>query len=123
MNLCNIIKEAELCAANMAHKYARAATFGDDTDEFYYQYLSLNAMIRTLERNQVKVVYEKEKIPIENQEITFSMLKKKNSFLTLELKDKFVCVKKTIEPCLGDYEVMKIVEQVKIICSSCNCNC
>lgn len=123
MDLCEIIEEAKLCSANMAHKWAKAAAFGNADDDFFLTYLNLNSLIRTLERNKKKVVYEKEKIPVGSQEITFSMLKKKNSFLTLELKDQYVCVKKTIDPCLTDYEVMKVIEHVKLICSSCSCNC
>lgn len=123
MNLCDIIKEAKCCSSNLALKFAREATFGNDTDESFYDLMRINAYIRTLERNEKKIIHEKEKIPFENQLVSFSMLKKKNSFLTLELKDKYICVRKEIEPCLTDFEIREIIEQIRLLCSVCNPCC
>jgi hypothetical protein len=123
MNLEHIISEAKFCASNIAVSYAKAAGFGDNTDEMYFNLLRINAYIRTLERNRTVIKRQVKKIPIENQTITFSMLKKKNSFLTLETKEKTFCEEIKSEPCLTDSELQLIIEQVKLLCSSCNCNC
>jgi hypothetical protein len=123
MNLHDIICEAKCCSGNLALKWTREAVYGNGTEETFYNLLRINFYIRILERNEKKVVYEKEKIPFENQIVSFSMLKKKNSFLTLELKDKHICVRKEVEPCLTDFEISEIIEQVRLLCSICNPCC
>lgn len=123
MDICAIIEEAKTCSGELATKWVKEATFGNDTEETFYDLMRINSYIRILERNRKKVVYEKEKIPFENQLVSFSMLKKKNSFLTLELKDKYICVRKEIEPCLTDFDLRKIVEQIRLLCSTCNSCC
>lgn len=122
MNLCSIIEEAKCCSANMAHKWVKLATFGNKEDEFYYDYLRLNSYIRTLERNQVE--YKEIKVPINIQKVDFSSLRKQNNTLTLDSTQvQFECVKIEIRPCLSDDEISKIVEEIRLLCSSCNCNC
>lgn len=123
MDICEAIETAKCCSGKMAAKFVKAASTGDDTDELFYNFLRINAYIRTLERNKGEVKKYAKKVSLEGQEISFSMLKRKNNLLILEASDKLVCVTEKIEPCLSDSDVSSIIEKVKILCSSCNCNC
>lgn len=123
MDICEAIETAKCCSGKMAAKFVKAASTGDDTDELFYNFLRINAYIRTLERNKGEIKKYAKKVSLEGQEISFSMLKRKNNLLILEASDKLVCVTEKIEPCLSDSDVSSIIEKVKILCSSCNCNC
>lgn len=123
MDICEAIKEAKCCSGRMAANFVTYASTGDDTDELFYNFLRVNAYIRTLERNKGEIKRYSKKLSLEGQEVSFSMLKRKNNLLFLDSGDKLVCVTEKIEPCLSDSDISSIIEKVKILCSSCNCNC
>ncbi len=123
MDICTSIEEAKCCAGKLAHKHVKLTSTGDDSEEVYFNLLRLNAYIRTLERNKGEVKKYSKKVPIEGQEISFSMLKRKNNLLFLDSGDELVCVTEKIEPCLSDSDINSIIEKIKLLCSSCNCNC
>ena len=100
MDICQDIKDAKCCSLNMGAKWVNLAMYGDGYDEFFFNYLRLNAYIRTLER------YKGE-----------SEKKKK---LTLNNPEPLLCGTKK---CLSNSEVCEIIEKVRLICSQCGCNC
>lgn len=119
--LDDIICEAKCCAACLGAKYAHDFKYGESTNETKYNFLKLMSFIRTLCRNQTTYTYNKELVAVQNVE--FSSLQKQNSFLTLTNNKVVVCTKTEISPCLCDSEISHIIEQVKLLCSTCNCNC
>jgi hypothetical protein len=124
MKLNAIICEAKCCSAELGRKHAKALSVGEDTPNTFYDLLRINAYIRTLERNKVKHEVKKGVKPITSGSVSFDALEKKDSFLTLPNKEVVVCTKTEIRPCLSDDEICKIVEEIKLLCSTCqNCNC
>lgn len=90
MDICAEIKEAKCCSLNMGAQYAEAATFGNQTDEMFFNYLRLNSYIRTLTR-----------------------------FEEQNHKRKKLCDWK----CLTEKQICGILEEIKLLCSQCGCNC
>lgn len=121
MNLEQIICEARCCSANIGAKYANAATYGEATEELWWDLLRINAYIRTLERNLPRHIHIKEKVQLKSVDI--GALEKIKSFLTLRNKEKVVCKTIEIEPCLSEADLCKIVEHIRLLCATCNCNC
>lgn len=121
MDICEAIEEAKCCSANLAHKYVKAFSVGDDNEELFWNLLRVNAYIRTLERNKGEFKRYAKKVSLDGQQISFSMLKRKNNLLILEASDELVCVTEKIDPCLSDSEISSIIEKIKLLCSSCNC--
>lgn len=119
--LDDIICEAKCCSATFGAKYAHEAKFGELTEESRWNLRKLNGFIRTLERNHTTVKYKKELKPIEN--ISFSDLERQNKYLTLRHKQISVCIKQEISPCLPVSELQHIIEQIRLLCSTCNCKC
>ncbi len=123
--MCNklheIICEAKCCSAVLGAKFAKATTYGEMTDQLYWDFMRLNAYIRTLERNETKYIHKKEKKQL--QSVSIDVLEKKNSFLTLRHKETVVCTITEISPCLSDSEICQIVEHIRLLCATCNCNC
>lgn len=123
MDLSCIIEEAKCCSAHIAHSFAKKAIFGNETEEDYYALLRINAYIRTLERNTGTIKRYKEKVSLNSGEISMSMLKRKNNLLFLDSNDKYVCITKKIDPCLPDSDLRLIIEEIRLLCAQCNCNC
>ena len=121
MDVGTIICEAKCCSATFGAKYAKAAKYGEVSEQQYWDYLRLNAYIRTLERNLPEFKYKKEAKLLQN--VSLDALEKKNSFLTLQNNVTVVCTKTEISPCLTDSEVCQIVEYIRLLCSTCNCDC
>lgn len=105
----------------MGALWAVRATHGEEDDKLYFDLLRLNGYIRTLCRNEKKFVHKKKKVPVTS--VPFSHLVKHKSFLTLKENTKIVCEVTEIEPCLPENEVRSIVEKIKIMCPTCDCNC
>lgn len=122
MNCCldDIILEAKCCAAGYAESYVSNLTFGNKND---IDYLLLMSYIDILKRNRTDHTHVTKKIKILPQKVDFSSLTKQNNTLALPIKEKIICEEVLIEPCLSDSEICKIVEQIKTLCSQCNCNC
>jgi len=127
MKICldTIICEAKCCSANIAYKYIRAVTFGNYDKALYFDLRRLNTYIKTLERNKVKIVTEKQLVSILPKKVSFDSLEHNNKTLYLKTKteEQEICVKTEIQPCLTDSEIQKIVEEIRLLCSTCNCNC
>lgn len=123
MNICAIIDEANCCAAKIAGRYVDVITYGNTDRKLYSDLLRINAYIRTLKRNVPEKYWKKEKVLTEGQTIDFSCLKKQNNYLILETELEYKCVEYETEVCLSDCELRKIVEQIKLLCPECNCNC
>jgi hypothetical protein len=119
--LDNIICEARCCAATLGAQYAKAFKYGEVTDTHLWNFRKLHSFIQTLDRNHVTVKHKKELKAVSS--VNFSALEKQNSFLSLKHTHRVVCVKEEIGPCLSDSEIDHIVEQIRLLCSSCNCNC
>jgi hypothetical protein len=119
--LDDIICEARCCAAMLGAKYAHALKYGEETDELKWNFRKIHSYILTLNRNHTTVKYKKELRPVTS--VNFSALEKKNSFLSLRNTQVVTCVKEEISPCLSDSEIDHIVEQIKLLCANCNCNC
>lgn len=119
--LDDILCEAKCCSATLGAKYAHELKFGELTDETKYNLLKLNGFIRTLCRNKGEVIHKRKVIPVKN--VDFSDLQRQNKYLTLKHKHITVCEKEEISPCLPDSEISHIIEQVKLLCSTCNCKC
>jgi hypothetical protein len=121
----DIICEAKCCAGNIAHKYIREATFGNDNKALLFDMMRLNAYVRTLERNIPKITIKKEKVVVLPNQVPFNSLNKNKNVLYLNPKAevKVVCTKVKSTPCLTDSEVQKIIEEIRLLCSTCNCNC
>ena len=123
--LDEIISEAKCCAGKLAHDYARAATFGNTDDELSFNFMRLNAYIRTLERNKTKHSHKKEIVYENPKTVSLNSLQKKNNLLYLKQKQerKVITRCEEITPCLTDDEIRSIVEEIKLLCSNCSCNC
>lgn len=119
--LDDIICDARCCAATLGAKYAHELKYGEESQETIWAFRRLHSFIQTLERNHTTVKYRKEKSAVRS--VDFSMLEKKNSFLSLRNMQVTTCVREEIGPCLSDSEIDHIIEQVKLLCASCNCNC
>lgn len=127
MEICldTIICEAKCCSANIANKYIRAVTFGNDDKALYFDLRRLNTYIKTLQRNKKKIVTNKHTVSTFPKKVSFDSLERNNKTLYLKTKqeEQEICVKTEIPPCLTDSEVQKIVEEIRLLCSTCNCNC
>lgn len=119
--LDEIICNAKKCSVEMGAKYAHDFKYGELSEELKWNFLKLNGFIRTLLRNQGTIKYKKELgYPTT---VSIDSLTKKKSFLYLRCEQRIICTKTKISPCLSDSEINDIVEQIKLLCSSCNCNC
>ena len=120
-----IICEAKCCSAGIAHKYIRAATFGNDDKALKFDLYRLNAYIRTLERNKTKTYTKKETVLETPKKVSFDSLQKNKNSLYLNTKpeERVICTEVEIPPCLTDSEIQKIIEEIRLLCSTCNCNC
>jgi hypothetical protein len=127
MDICldTIICEAKCCSANIASKYIRAITFGNDDKALYFDLRRLNAYIKTLQRNKVKIITSKQLVSTLPKKVSLDSLQKKNKtlYLKAEPEEQEICVKTEILPCLTDSEIQKIIEEIRLLCSTCNCNC
>lgn len=127
MEICldTIICEAKCCSANIANKYIRAVTFGNYNEALLFDLRRLNIYIKTLERNKTKVITEKKVISTFPKKVSFDSLQHNNKTLYLKTKteEQEICIKTEIKPCLTDSEIQKIVEEIRLLCSTCNCNC
>lgn len=119
--LDDIICEARRCAATLGAKYARALTYGQESDEITYNFRKIHSFLQTLERNHTTIKYKKERKTVTN--VDFSALEKRNSFLSLRSNQVVTCVKEEISPCLSDSEIDHIAEQLRLLCAECNCHC
>lgn len=118
MNIESEIDEISGIAGNIAYKFSKAAIFGNDTTEMYYDLLRINAYLRTLERNQVETVVTKSSTPIAGQTVSMSSLKKKNNVLILD--QPVYCLTTEIEPCLSDEKICQIIELARVMCYKYN---
>ena len=119
-----LICEAKCCSVDYAEKHLLNTVFGNSNEEAMLDYETLLMYIDVLERNNPEAHYHtKEKVKIIPEKIDISSLKKENNTLILDIKEKTVCKTVEIEPCLSDSDICKIKEHIKIMCSSCNCNC
>lgn len=120
-----IIAEAKCCAADMGHKHIMSARFGNDNKEAEFNMLRMNAYIRTLENNIPKFETKKEIVSILPKKVSFDSLKKKNNFLYLNPipEEKVICTEVEITPCLTDSDIQAIIEEIRLLCVTCNCNC
>ena len=127
MEICldTIICEAKCCSAGIASKYIRAVTFGNDNKALYFDLRRLNTYIKTLQRNKKKIITTKQVVSLSPKKVTLDSLKRNNKTLHLktEPKEQEICVKTEIMPCLTDSEIQKIIEEIRLLCSTCNCNC
>lgn len=123
--LDEIIEEAKCCSASMSSRYIRDVEFGNETKELQFDYMRLNAYIRTLERNKCKIITKKEVVEYFPKKVSFSSLSKNKNSLYLNQKPekKVICTDVEIAPCLTDSEIRIIIEEIRLLCSTCNCNC
>lgn len=125
MEFCldDIIEEAKCCSGNLAHKKIRASTFGNDDKALSFDFMRLNAYIRTLERNKPKFKTIETVVPITQQKVNFNSLQKNKNLLYLNQKPEaqIICTEVEIIPCLTDSEIQKIIEEIRLLCSTCNC--
>ena len=121
MNLDDIICEAMCCSATLGAKYAHDFKFGEATEETKWNFLKINSLIRTLLRNGEVVKYTKE--TVKKTSADFSSLQKTNNYLSLKHDTVTVCVKTKICPCLAHSEINHIIEQIKLLCTTCKCSC
>lgn len=120
--LDDIICKAKGCSAYLGAKYAKAFTYGENTEEMKYELMRLNGYIRTLSRNHETIKYKKEKVKVTS--VNIDSLTRKNSSLYLKCDTKTVCTKTVVSPCLSDSEIDRIIEQINTICRECDCcNC
>ena len=116
LDICADIEEASICYANLAHKYAKAATFGNETDKLLCDLVRLYFYIDIMERNMPAMVYEKVLTPLQGGQVLFSSLTKQNN--TLILKDQgYYCIQVECRPCLSDEEICSVIEKAKLMCS------
>lgn len=52
MDICQEIEDAKCCVAEYAAAYVTASTFGNNTDDMFYELLLLNAYIDALTRKE-----------------------------------------------------------------------
>lgn len=125
MDICldDIITEAKCCSGNLGHKVIRAAIFGNATDEMWFELMRLNSYIKTLERNKKKYITKKETVTVEPEKVDFNSLHHNEKTLYLKSEQKVICTKVEITPCLTDSDISKIIEEIRLLCSTCNCNC
>ena len=123
MCLDEIIKEAKCCSGKLGHKVARGLSFGNEDEELSFDLIRLNAYICTLEENE-ETYYTKKEL-VYNKKVDFNSLQKKNNNLYLNAKSepRVVCTKIKMAPCLTDSEIQKIIEEIRLLCKSCGCNC
>lgn len=119
--LDDIICEARCCAATLGAKYIHDLKYGEASKETEWNFRKLHSFIQTLDRNHATVKYRKEVKAVTS--VDFSALQRRNSFLSLRDRQVVTCVKEEIGPCLSDPEIDHIIEQVKLLCASCNCQC
>lgn len=121
LDIEDVICEAKACSAVMGAKYAHDFKYGEISDQTEWDYRRLNSFIKTLERNKPIIIYVKEVSPVKSAD--FYSLKKQNSFLSLADTEFVTRTRTEISPCLSDSEIRHIIEQIKLICSICNCKC
>lgn len=123
IDFCKILEDAECCFGKLGAKWASLATFGNDDQKLYYDWLALGCLINTLEENMPEHYLKKEKISLTEQVVDFSTLKRKNNVLFLDSKTEYRCIEVSIQKCLSEEELQKIANRIKQFCSYCyNCN-
>jgi hypothetical protein len=115
LNICDDIEEAGIVYANLAHKYAHAAIYGNETEKLFFTLVRLNFYIEVMERNMPMIVTEKTLTPPQGNKVSLSSLTKQNNNLILE--QKYYCTKTECRPCLSDEELCSIVEKAKLLYS------
>jgi len=118
MNLCDYINEFKSDYGNMAHKYARMSTFGNNTEEAFYKLAAVNAMIKTLERQVTGTRTTRVKFPAQGQTVPFSSLKSSNNILYLDSIKHYKCETTDIRPCLSEEQICSILEKLTLICKN-----
>jgi hypothetical protein len=119
--LDEIICEAKCCSTEYAAKFAEDKTFGRDTDNS--DYFMLMMYIDVLQRNTPSFIKLKAKVTTCPKKISFSSLKKENNKLFLDIREAVKCVDVKLDACLSDAELCKIIEEIKVLCNQCECNC
>lgn len=115
--VCCVLQEAKCCLGGISASYVNNVNHGKVVDEDYWKMLQISNYIDVLKAyneeadcrcTKQKKVINPSKILCLNPEI--------NSIpLGIESVDCFHC--------LTEREILKIVEVLKIFCSTCNCNC
>lgn len=122
MDICEEIQEAESGLGIITNKYAKACSFGNQTEEMRSDMLRMGAYIETLKRNndKSKALPVNETIP-EGTEIPFSALRSHGNNLILDTADisHNICI--DYRPCLSDSDVCKIVEHARALLHKYNC--
>lgn len=120
MTLCEHINNFNAKAGELSYKYSQAATFGRATPKLYYSLLSVNALLRTLNRQITGTRTVKTKFPVEGQTVPFSSLKSANNTLFLDSSITYKCLTTDIRPCLSESEICSIIERLDLIFVECN---
>ena len=111
------VQEAECCLGALGFTYANNVSHGETNEEDYWKMLQISNYIDALKRYTDEAYYRcgdrlrvinPTKIPCLNPQI--------NS-LPLGIEKVDCC------HCLTEREVLKMIEVIKIFCSTCNCNC
>lgn len=120
-DFCEILKEAKCCSVNMAAKWVNEANHGNEDQELFFNYLALNSYIRALCRydNSPKVKALTYDSLVYGQEV----LSDGNNLLILNSAIADECVDPDSVNCLTEDQICKIIEKIKFLCSTCNCNC
>jgi hypothetical protein len=115
MDICDEINKAKLASSRIAESFAVNATFGNNTEEDLFKLVQINALIRTMERNQTTHKHIKATASLlQGQTVPLSSLKKQNNTLILDLSEP-PCLEIEIRPCLSDIEICKIAETAQLI--------
>lgn len=121
--LKDIICEAKCCVSDYAAKVAENKTFGRDDKGHTLDFLTIMMYINVLERNLPETIKLKQKVVTCPKKISFSSLKKENNKLFLDIREKVKCVDVKLDACLSDDDLCKIVEELRVFCGQCECNC
>jgi len=120
MNFSEDIEVLKAGSAKIAAIYSRKAIYGNAKKSMLFQLLSLNAIIRSLERNVPQYKTVKVVNSLEGSYVPLSSLVSQNNVLILETQSPTTdCV--LIESCLSDEEICKIIEAGLLICNQFNC--
>lgn len=116
MNISDEIIEAKNVAGRVASAYVKAATFGNDNREIFWDLLRANTYIRTLENNQCEEFEVKSYAPLEGQKVSLSSLTKQGNRLFLANQTQQIfCSTADVEPCLSDEDICEIIELSKVL--------
>lgn len=123
--LDQIIEEAKCCAGKLGHSVSQTVSFGNTDPSLTFDFMRLMAYIDTLERNKVTYKMWEEVIYETPKKVNLNSLhkSKKHLYLNQEPERRVICHKEKILPCLSESEIRSIIEQIKLLCSNCNCDC